>query len=80
MNETILEQLNKIFIEVLDNPSIILFVSTTANDIDEWDSLSNIELIVAIEKKFKIKFTSNDIEKWNNIYDIINTITVKYSR
>ena len=50
----LLEHLLEIFIDTLDNEEIKLSEETTANDIDEWDSLSHIMLIVAIEKHFKI--------------------------
>ena len=49
----VLKQVNEIFGEILENDSIILTESTTADDVEEWDSLTHIQLIVAIEKKFK---------------------------
>lgn len=56
----IFEKLNAIFTDVLDlDESIELTDSTCADDIDEWDSLSHIQLVVAIEKAFGTKFTSN---------------------
>ena len=64
---TILEQLNKIFIDVLDNEDIKLEPSSSAKDIDEWDSLNHIQLIVAIEKHFKIRFKSSEINGWKNV-------------
>ena len=60
----IFSKLNEIFIDVLDLDECELTDETSANDIEEWDSLSHIQLIVAIEKTFKIKFTSLEIMKW----------------
>ena len=70
----ILAQVQAIFRDVLDNEDIVLTNETTANDIEEWDSLSHIQLIVAIEKNFKIKFTSLEIMKWKNVGEMIDTI------
>ena len=47
---------------------------TTADDVEEWDSLSHVQLIVAIEKAFGIKFTSNEILGWNNVGELIDAI------
>lgn len=70
----ILNQVQEIFRDVLDNEDIVLTNETTANDIEEWDSLSHIQLIVAIEKNFKIKFTSLEIMKWKNVGEMVDTI------
>jgi acyl carrier protein len=70
----ILKQVNDIFIDVLDNEDIKLQPSTTANDIDEWDSLNHIQLIVAIEKHFKVRFTSNEINSWNNVGEMCEAL------
>jgi len=73
----IFEKLNGIFIDVLDLDEYNLTDDTSANDIEEWDSLSHIQLIVAIEKAFKIKFTSLEIMKWKNVGEMVNSIQEK---
>ena len=70
----IFERLNEIFIDVLDLDECKLTDGTSANNIEEWDSLSHIQLIVAIEKAFKIKFTSLEIMKWKNVGEMVDTI------
>ncbi len=75
--ENILKHLDFIFKEVLDNYDISLNPQTKAADIEEWDSLTNIELIVAIEKEFNIKFSSNEIGKWLCVGDMCNAIANK---
>ena len=73
----ILSKLNEIFIDVLDLDEVELSETTSANEIEEWDSLSHIQLIVAIEKTFKIKFTSLEIMKWKNVGEMVTTMEEK---
>ena len=76
--EEIFSKLNEIFEDVLDlEKGANLTDSTTANDIEEWDSLSHIQLIVAIEKAFKIKFTSLEIMKWANVGEMVDSMEGK---
>lgn len=73
----ILSEINKIFIEELDNENINIEEKTKAADIEEWDSLSHIVLIVAIEKKFNIRFTSEEIQSWKDVGEMLNSIQAK---
>ena len=54
-----------------------LSLDSGMDDIEEWDSLSHIQLIVAIEKTFKIKFTSLEIMKWKNVGEMVTTMEEK---
>jgi acyl carrier protein len=75
----IIEKLNGIFIDVLDNPGIVLKDETSASDIEEWDSLNHIQLVVAIEKSFRIKFTAKEIQSWKNVGEMCNGIQEKFN-
>lgn len=77
--ETILKDVTEIFKDVLDEPSVVLKKETTAKDVENWDSLNHIQLIVAIEKKFKIKFTTPEIRSWKNVGDMCDLISKKLS-
>lgn len=76
--EDIFNKLNEIFEDVLDlDETPNLTDETSADDIEEWDSLSHIQLIVAIEKAFKLKFTSSEILKWKNVGEMVDTTLTK---
>ena len=73
----IYEILNDIFRDVFDDDELTVTKDTTQDDIEEWDSLSHIQLIVAIEKAFKIKFTSLEIMKWANVGEMVSSMEDK---
>lgn len=65
--DEILKIVNDVFIDVLDDEDLVLTPETTAQDVEDWDSLTHIQLIVAVEKRFKIKFTSQEIQGFENV-------------
>lgn len=73
LNE-IIKQVNDIFIDVLDNDDIKLTADTSAKDVEDWDSLNHIQLIVAIEKHFKLRFNTNEINSWKNVGEMCENI------
>ena len=73
----ILTKVQDIFRDLLDDETIVLTSETTADDVEGWDSLIHIQLIVAIEKYFKIKFTSREILTWKNVGEMIDCISLK---
>lgn len=74
----ILDKLNEIFIDVKELDSDFkLSEDMTADDIEEWDSLSHIQLMVAIEKEFGIKFTAKEVLDWEDVHDCIDSIEAK---
>jgi acyl carrier protein len=77
--DNIKEALTEIFRDVLDNSSIILTRETTADDIEEWDSLSQISLLVSIEKEFKIKLDLGEVRQLRNVGDMIDLVQKKVS-
>jgi acyl carrier protein len=75
--EDLLLKVQDIFRDVLDDEEIVLSETSTAEDVEGWDSLTHIQLIVAIEKKFKIKFTSKEILSWKNVGELIDCLASK---
>ena len=72
-----LSEVQDIFRDVLDNDDIVLAYETYSDDIDEWDSLTHIQLVVAIEKHFHVKFTSKEITSWTNVGEMLDCILKK---
>ena len=70
----IYDKLNEVFCDVFDLDEVQLTDSTSADDIEEWDSLSHIQLVVTVEKTFGIKFTSHEIMKWKNVGEMVDSI------
>lgn len=73
----LLKQLTVLFMDTLDNEDLVLKETTQATDIDEWDSLTHVMLVVAIEKKFEIRFSSKEIQSWKNVGAMTDTILTK---
>ena len=73
----ILKQINEIFIDTLDDEDIVIDETSQASDVDGWDSLTHIMLVVAIEKNFKIKFTSQEILSWKDVGEMMDCIQNK---
>ena len=79
--QEIFEKLNEVFEDVLDlEETPNMSDETSANDIEEWDSLSHVQLVVAVEKAFKVKFTSAEIMKWQNVGQMVDSIDEKLNK
>lgn len=73
----VLSQVQDIFRDILDEDELILTETSTAEEVDGWDSLTHIQLVVAIENHFKFKFTSKEILSWKNVGEMIDSIQSK---
>ncbi len=70
----ILQELEETFRIFFKNDSLVLTNETVADDIEYWDSLSHIELINTIEKKYNITFNFNDVLSFETVGDMVNSI------
>lgn len=75
--EKIITEINNIFRDVLENESLVINAETNAKNVEEWDSLNHIQLVVAIEKHFKFRFTSSEIQGWKNVGEMCESISNK---
>jgi len=74
---TTFERLNEIFCEVFDDDTIDIKPEMTANDVDGWDSLSHVNLILAIETKFAVTFGQKELLTFRNVGDLYKSIEKK---
>lgn len=72
--EQIYEQLNEVFREVFDDETIVVNGSTTADDIEDWDSLEHINLVAAVEQCFGMKFTMGEVVTMKNVGEMVDII------
>ena len=70
----IFNRLNRVFQEVFDDESIRVSPSTTADDIEDWDSLEHITLISAVEREFRMKFKMGEISPMKNVGEMAGII------
>jgi acyl carrier protein len=73
----IIDRLQALFITVFDNDSIRVTPQLTADDVDEWDSLSHINLMLAIELEFGIEFDPSEIQTFANVGELIASFEKK---
>ena len=76
-SDDIYKQLTGVFAEVFDDEAIVLTPTTTAEDVDGWDSLNHIRLIVSVEQAFNIKFSTPEIAKLKNVGGLVALIASK---
>lgn len=75
--EEILAKLESLFCEVLGATSLGLTEETTADDVEQWTSLTHVQLITAIEENLSIKFSVREMMGWQNVGEIIDSIERK---
>lgn len=75
--EEIYTRLDTVFQSVFDNETIHVTDATTADDIEDWDSFEHINLVVAVEKEFGIKFSMGQTNKLKNVGEMVDIILTK---
>ena len=72
--EEIFKELNEVFRDVFDDESITVTDETTADDIEDWDSLEHINLLAAVEQQFDVKFNMGQIVTLKNVGEMVDLI------
>jgi acyl carrier protein len=74
---TIYERLSGIFHDIFEDDSIVVTPTLSARDVDGWDSLTHIRLLLTVEKSFKVKFTTTEINKLENVQGLVKLIQTR---
>ncbi len=72
--EELFVEINEIFRDVFDDDSLVIVDETNSDDIEDWDSLEHINLVVAMEKRFNMKFNIKEVGKLNNVGEMADLI------
>ena len=70
-------RLTEIFEEVFDDDSITVTPALSAKDVDGWDSLTHIRLILTVEKAFRVKFSTSEIGKMETVADLVKLVMTR---
>jgi acyl carrier protein len=73
----IVDRLTEVFRDTFDDPSIVLFDEMTASDLDDWDSLQHIVLVLAIEREFGLKLNPAEVGKLANVGKMTDLLLAK---
>lgn len=72
--EDVYKELDIVFQDVFDDDSISVCDATTSDDIEDWDSLEHINLVVAVERRFGIKFNIGEVNMFKNVGEMVDII------
>lgn len=73
--QEVIAKLQEIFRQVFDDSSIVIGPETSAEDIDDWDSIMHIQLIIAVEKNFGVKLTTSQLAQLHGVGDLVSVLT-----
>jgi acyl carrier protein len=73
----ILAELTPIFQDILDQPDLALSRESNASSVDGWDSLAHVNLVTAIQQRYKIKFALGELQELKNVGEMVDLIAVK---
>ncbi len=73
----ILQEIQDIFRDIFEDENLVVTNETSALDIDDWDSITHVQLLVLIEKKFGVTFTAREIQQFKNVGEIVASIQAK---
>jgi acyl carrier protein len=73
-------EVQEVFRDVFDRPNLVINRQSSAYNVEGWDSLAHIDLVTAIESRFKTKFALGELEELKNVGDLLDLIETKLSK
>ena len=71
------EEIKQIIIDILDDEYLDITMETNADNIEDWDSLAQMNIMVSVSKKFKVKFNVEEIASLHNVGDLVKAVEAK---
>jgi acyl carrier protein len=75
--DNLLDELQEIFRDVMDNPTLVLTPESSASTVKDWDSLTHVNLMTAIANHYKIKFKLSELQDLKNVGDLMSLLRKK---
>ena len=75
--DSVLEELQPIFQDVLDQPDLAITRESNASNVRDWDSLAHVNLVTAVERHFKVRFALGELQAMKNVGDMVDLIHAK---
>jgi acyl carrier protein len=75
--DSLLEELQAIFRDVFDQPDLVITRESNASTVEDWDSLTHVNLVTTIEKRYKVKFALGELQDLKDVGDLIDLLTKK---
>jgi acyl carrier protein len=75
--DDLVHELQPLFRDILDQPSLVLTRESNATTVEDWDSLAHINLVTAIEKKYNIEFKLGELQQLKNVGEMIDLMRTK---
>ncbi len=75
--DSLLEELQAIFRDVFDQPDLVITRESNASTVEDWDSLTHVNLVTAIEKRYKVKFALGELQDLKDVGDLADLLTKK---
>ena len=75
--DNVLEEVQAIFRDVFDQPDLVITRESNASTVEDWDSLAHVNLVTAIERRYKVKFALGELQDLKNVGDMLDLLAKK---